>query len=170
MPATGSDGTGIRILRKLGHTIHDLYPALTPLTCEPPRHGDLAGVSLTVQLSSDELETKGGFLFTHRGYSGPSVLNVSHVAVQSRMNGRERAVIRVQWTDRNAEAWHAVLKQKGHGTVGNIVRKELPTRLADALMAEAGVEPQTTTASHTRCSPPSTCTCHWLFSGLIPIT
>jgi predicted Rossmann fold flavoprotein len=147
VPATGSDGTGIRILRKLGHTIHELYPALTPLTCDPPRHGDLAGVSLEVQLSSDSLETKGGFLFTHRGYSGPSVLDVSHVAVQSRTRGGERAVIRAQWTDRNDQAWHALLKQKGITTnVGNLVRRELPTRLADALLTEAGVDPQTTTS------------------------
>ncbi|HMI32235.1 MAG TPA: NAD(P)/FAD-dependent oxidoreductase, partial [Candidatus Limnocylindrales bacterium] len=32
IPATGSDGTGIDIVRGLGHTIHDTYPALTPLT------------------------------------------------------------------------------------------------------------------------------------------
>lgn len=146
VPATGSDGTGIRILRKLGHTIHDLYPALTPLTCEPPRHGDLAGVSLEVTLSGGDLITRGGFLFTHRGYSGPSVLNISHVAVLSRMRGSERAVIRVQWTDRDAQAWHALLKQKGSGGVGNMIRRELPTRLADALLAEAGVDPQTTTS------------------------
>src|SRR5687768_1139649 len=45
VPATGSDGTGLRIVEKLGHTIHDLFPALTPLVCDPPRHADLAGVS-----------------------------------------------------------------------------------------------------------------------------
>jgi predicted Rossmann fold flavoprotein len=146
VPATGSDGTGLRIMRKLGHTVHELYPALTPLTCEPPRHGDLAGVSLEVQLRTDELETRGGFLFTHRGYSGPSVLNVSHVAVQSRMKGKDRAVIRAQWTERNDEAWHAVLKNKGSIQVGTILRREMPARLADALMQEASVDPQTTTS------------------------
>src|SRR5688572_16073299 len=146
VPATGSDGTGMRLLRKLGHTIHDVYPALTPLTCEPPRHGDLAGVSLEVQLTAGDLKTRSGFIFTHRGYSGPSVLNVSHVAVQSRMAGGERAVIHAQWTERDAQAWHAILKQKGSGSVGNIVRKELPARLAEALLAEADVDPQVTTS------------------------
>lgn len=146
VPATGSDGTGMRLLRKLGHTIHDVYPALTPLTCEPPRHGDLAGVSLELTLKSRALQTRGGFLFTHRGYSGPSVLNISHVAVLSRMRGGEREPIYVQWTARDAQAWSSALQEKGATSIGNIIRRELPARLADALMNEARVDPQTTTS------------------------
>jgi hypothetical protein len=146
VPATGSDGVGMRILRKLGHTIHDVYPALTPLTCEPPRHGDLAGVSLELLLKSRELQTSGGFLFTHRGYSGPSVLNISHVAVLARTRGGEREPIYVQWTARDGQAWNAMLQTKGATSVGSIIRRELPARLADALMQEANVDPQTTTS------------------------
>ncbi|HYO15618.1 MAG TPA: NAD(P)/FAD-dependent oxidoreductase, partial [Thermoanaerobaculia bacterium] len=37
LPGTGSDGIGIGIVRRLGHTVHPTYPALTPLTLEPPR-------------------------------------------------------------------------------------------------------------------------------------
>ena len=146
VPATGSDGTGLRILKKLGHTIHATYPALTPLTCEPPKHGDLAGVSFEVELFSKELRTRGGFLFTHRGYSGPSVLDISHVAVLSRMNGNGREPIFVQWHRNNAEQWHNVLQEKGTGSIGNLIRRELPTRLADALMEESRVDPQVTTS------------------------
>src|SRR5258706_8610143 len=50
LPGTGSDGTGLGIVRRLGHTIHETYPALTPLTLEPPRYGPLAGISRTVTL------------------------------------------------------------------------------------------------------------------------
>ena len=146
VPATGSDGTGMRLLRKLGHTIHDVYPALTPLTCEPPRHGDLAGVSLEVTLKSKELQTTGGFLFTHRGYSGPSVLNISHVAVLSRMRGGEREPVFVQWTVRDAQSWNTALQQKGATSLGALVRRDLPARLVDALLQEANVDPQTTTS------------------------
>src|SRR5688572_28021431 len=59
VPTTGSDGTGLQIARRLGHTVHDLYPALTPLTAEPPRHQSLAGVSLEVSLSAPS--GKGSF-------------------------------------------------------------------------------------------------------------
>ena len=87
--------------------------------------------------------TTGGFLFTHRGYSGPSVLNISHFAVQSRLRGGPRQQILVQWTADDVVAWDAALRQGGTVQLGTVLRRSLPARLADALMAEAGVEPHT---------------------------
>lgn len=146
VPATGSDGTGLRILARLGHTVHDTYPALTPLTCEPPRHAGLAGVSLTVKLTAPLLkgrfETEGGFLFTHRGYSGPAVLDISHHAVRSRLAGQRPQPILVRWTEHDANAWDEMLRQQGTAQVGTLVRRHLPARLADALVREAQVDAQ----------------------------
>ncbi|HEX6558718.1 MAG TPA: aminoacetone oxidase family FAD-binding enzyme [Longimicrobiales bacterium] len=144
VPATGSDGTGLRIVQRLGHTIHATYPALTPLTCEPPRHADLAGVSLNVTLHAAGLTTQGGFLFTHRGYSGPSVLNISHVAVQSR-RGHANVPIHVQWTARSAPHWDELFRTTT-SSVGSLVRRELPARLADMLLGEAKVDAERTTS------------------------
>src|SRR5690606_26478601 len=125
------------------------YPALTPLTSEPPRHAVLAGVSLNVKLSARQakgmFETEGGFLFTHRGYSGPAVLDISHIAVRSRLAGQPRSIL-VQWTERNADAWDALLREGGSGQVGTLMRRHLPVRLADVLIQEAGVDPQRTLA------------------------
>ncbi|MGH7554501.1 MAG: aminoacetone oxidase family FAD-binding enzyme, partial [Longimicrobiales bacterium] len=146
VPATGSDGIGIRVVKQLGHTIHETYPALTPLTAEPPRHGHLAGISLDVTLVAPvgkrRIVTHGGFLFTHRGYSGPAVLDLSHLAVRSRRKGPERQSIFVQWTGQDASAWDHTLREGGAGSVGALVRRHLPARLADTLVAEAAVEPQ----------------------------
>lgn len=145
VPATGSDGTGLRILEKLGHTIHPLYPALTPLTADPPRHADLAGVSLDVDIAAPldrgRFETAGGFLFTHRGYSGPAVLNVSHLAVRHRLDGGRSAdrPLLVAWTGQDANAWERALVEEPAGTVASLLRRRLPTRLADALIEEARV-------------------------------
>jgi predicted Rossmann fold flavoprotein len=142
VPATGSDGTGLRILGRLGHTIHDTYPALTPLTADRPEHAALAGVSLNVRLEAPlpkgSYTTAGGFLFTHRGYSGPSVLNVSHFAVRAAARGRKQPIT-VQWTDDDADAWDAQFRAGGTVHVGTLVRRALPARLAEMLMAEAGV-------------------------------
>lgn len=144
VPATGSDGTGLRIARRLGHELNETYPALTPLTAEPPVHAELAGVSLDVTLDAPlprgSFTTHGGFLFTHRGYSGPAVLNISHLAVRSRLAGGHQP-IRVRWTALDAEAWERSLREATGGAVGPLVRRHLPTRLADALLAEAGVDP-----------------------------
>lgn len=144
LPGTGSDGLGFELVRGLGHAIHPTYPALTPLTAEPPRHAELAGVSLDVTITAPGpgkgFTTRGGFLFTHRGYSGPSVLDISHLAVRSLLNGGVRQPLLVQWTDLDPAAWDRALRE-GSGSVAAPLRRHLPDRLADALLAEAGVDP-----------------------------
>ncbi|HJR54793.1 MAG TPA: aminoacetone oxidase family FAD-binding enzyme [Gemmatimonadota bacterium] len=154
VPASGSDGAGLRIAERLGHTIHPTYPALTPLVCDPPRHADLAGISLEVEidapLARGRLATRGGFLFTHRGYSGPAVLDVSHLAVLSLMDGGDPQEVRVRWTAAGAEEWDRRLQEGGAGTVGPLVRRELPDRLADRLVREAGVDATRPVAELTR--------------------
>jgi predicted Rossmann fold flavoprotein len=143
LPGTGSDGTGLEIVRRLGHTIHPTYPALTPLTLDPPRYAGLAGISKEVTLTAPgprrPFTTHGGFLFTHRGYSGPSVLDVSHLAVRSRLAGGPLQPLHVQWTDLDAAAWDRALRE-GSGTVIGLLRRHLPDRLAEALLADTGVD------------------------------
>jgi predicted Rossmann fold flavoprotein len=142
VPSTGSDGTGLRLVERLGHRLVTVYPALTPLVASPPVHGDLSGVSLAVALRARSapaerkvLETSGGFVFTHRGYSGPAVLDVSHVAARSR-----DAVIRVHWAAVAASAWERLFAQ-GSALVSTIVASHLPQRLAGRLLHESGVPP-----------------------------
>ena len=143
VPATGSDGAGLRIAETLGHTVVPTYPALVPLTSGMPAHGTLAGVSLPVTLTAPLVGGKrtyvsqGGFLFTHRGYSGPAILNISHLAVRGAMLGAPPP-ISVQWTDLGAVAWDALLRSKA-GPLLPLLRSLLPQRLAEALLAEAGL-------------------------------
>src|SRR5690606_34189116 len=133
-----------RVVERLGHEVHQTYPALTPLTADPPRHAPLAGVSLEVTLQAPlargRFTTHGGFLFTHRGYSGPATLNISHLAVLSRLRGGPRQPILAQWTELDDEGWDAILRTPP-GQVGAQLRRRLPQRLAEALLAEAGVDP-----------------------------
>jgi predicted Rossmann fold flavoprotein len=145
VPATGSDGFGLDALAKLGHTIHRTYAALTPLTCNPAPFASLAGVSLTVTLTARSERRSavatGGFLFTHRGYSGPSVLDVSHVAVRSVAEPGGRATIRVRWSPLGDAEWESAFKPNGARTVSGAVRGEMPERLATALIEGSGVDP-----------------------------
>lgn len=153
VPATGSDGTGLRLLAQLGHAVHPTYPALTPITCDPPEFGVLAGISFPVAVaarSADRAaEAMGGFLFTRHGYSGPAVLDVSHVLVRARLDGRP-ATLRARWTAHDDAAWDAMLRAGGSRTAGGVVRRELPERLADLLLGRAGVEPGRPLAQLTR--------------------
>ncbi|MEP6590837.1 MAG: aminoacetone oxidase family FAD-binding enzyme [Gemmatimonadota bacterium] len=153
VPQTGSDGVGLSLLARLGHTVHPTYPALTPLTLDPPSFTDLAGISLTVTLTAvSEQERRvatGGFLFTHRGFSGPSALDVSHVAVRGRLAGAAAARLTVHWGTRTEVEWETSLSP-GAQAVATAVRQWLPSRLADRLLADAGVPGQKVLAQLTR--------------------
>lgn len=150
VPNTGSDGTGLDIARALGHTMHPTYAALTPLVADSHAFGSLAGVSLTVTLSAragDRTATAtGGFLFTHHGYSGPSVLDISHVLVRSRAADGTPGRIRVKWTALDDRQWELALKPHGARTVVGVLRAEMPERLASILVEIAKVDPARTLA------------------------
>lgn len=154
VPNTGSDGSGLNMLAALGHTIHPTYAALTPLCTTDATFADLAGISLRVTLTSTSADRRataqGGFLFTHRGYSGPSVLNVSHVPVRARTEASGAATLAVQWTTHDEAAWTAMLQPQGSRQLSTVVRHELPDRLADVLMAQAQVDPTRKLAELTR--------------------
>ena len=146
VPSTGSDGAGLRIVEALGHTVRPTYAALTPLTAHPAPFGALSGVSLPVTITAraDGLSSTatGGFLFTHHGYSGPAVLDVSHVAVRSRTEGMAPARVVVRWTALGDSAWTEALTPRGSRTVLTAVGAELPARLAEALVEAAGIDPR----------------------------
>lgn len=142
VPATGSDGAGLAIARGLGHTVHETYPALTPLVARPHRFAPLSGISLSVLLEAPlgpgkRFQSEGGFLFTHKGYSGPAVLNLSHLCVRARMEGRTQPVF-ARWTPLGEKEWERELRE-GEGTALAALRARMPSRLAEALLAESGV-------------------------------
>ena len=144
VPTTGSDGLGLRELARLGHTVHPVYAALTPITAAGSPFAELSGVSLRVKRSARDGVAKraatatGGFLFTHHGYSGPSVLDVSHVVARAESIASAR--LTVQWTDLDAAQWEEALRPQGNRTVTGALRTALPDRLASVLLALANVD------------------------------
>jgi predicted Rossmann fold flavoprotein len=84
IPKIGATDFGQRLAQQFGHRIVPLRPALVPLTFDEQQWAPfvpLAGLSLPVHISTGEGKTKGQFdedlLFTHRGLSGPAVLQIS---------------------------------------------------------------------------------------------
>jgi predicted Rossmann fold flavoprotein len=94
----GADGGGFSWAEALGHTLVPTYPALVPLTGDAPAHHALSGVSVNARVTAtsaaggERAESEGGFLFTHRGWSGPSVLDVSHVVEKAARAGARAEV------------------------------------------------------------------------------
>lgn len=145
VPKTGSDGTGLAIAEALGHRMNPTYPALTPLTADPHPHADLAGISGTVTITAPgarpPFSTTDGFLITHEGWSGPSVLDASHLAIRGRPDGGRQELL-VQWSTQTMDDWEETFAAP-RGIVRSVVTPHVPRRLADHLLAEAGVDPAT---------------------------
>jgi predicted Rossmann fold flavoprotein len=126
--------------------VHPVYAALTPITATHSPFRELTGVSLRVKLTARDGAAKraatatGGFLFTHQGYSGPSVLDVSHVVARSRVDSLGSARLTVQWTELGASEWEDALRPQGNRTVTGALRALLPDRLAAVLLTLANIE------------------------------
>lgn len=139
LPGTGSDGTGLAIAERLGLRTIPPYPALTPLTGSG--HEGLAGISLVARIDAAGTgrSSEGGFLFTHRGWSGPAVLDLSDVVSRAEA-GAKTAALRVRWSALGEAEWEQALRS-GPGTPLGALRRHLPERLAERLLAESAVEP-----------------------------
>ncbi len=80
IPLMGATGFGYDLARSFGHQIVPTRAALVGLTLPEPQRGqfgELAGVSLPARTRSGKKTFDAGFLFTHRGLSGPAVLQIS---------------------------------------------------------------------------------------------
>ena len=84
IPKIGASDFGYRVARQFGHPIVDTRPALVPLTFNASTWEpfvQLAGLSLPVRVQTGSGKTRGAFLedllFTHRGLSGPAILQIS---------------------------------------------------------------------------------------------
>lgn len=145
IPKMGATGWGYEVARRFGLRVTDTRPALVPLTFEPgllEQLKPLAGVSVDAVVrhkapkdagagrQARETVFREGLLFTHRGLSGPSILQISSY-------WREGEAITVDLApDRDAAAEILAAKtengkQAVHTAVGHVV----PRRLAEALCA-----------------------------------
>ncbi len=84
IPKIGASDFGYRLARQFGHRIVETRPALVPLTFDAAEWAPfvpLAGLSLEARVQAGNGATRGEFvedlLFTHRGLSGPAVLQIS---------------------------------------------------------------------------------------------
>lgn len=80
IPKIGASGFGYQIAQQFGLPIVETRPALVPLTFAEQdltawKH--LAGVSVTARVGHGKVGFREGLLFTHRGLSGPSILQIS---------------------------------------------------------------------------------------------
>ena len=80
VPKMGASGFGYDIARRFGHHVVATRVGLVPLlfsAVDLVRYKDLSGVSLPVQVDCGRQSFASAMLFTHRGLSGPAILQIS---------------------------------------------------------------------------------------------
>ena len=136
IPKIGANDFGYRIARQFGHPIQETRPALVPLTFDPVSWAPfaaLSGASLEVDIEAGIGKARGAFredlLFTHRGLSGPAVLQVSSFW----QPGTPLRIDLAPGRELRAELLQAKLVSQRH--LGNELAELIPRRLADAWLA-----------------------------------
>ena len=141
IPKIGATDFGHRLARQFGHRIVEPRPALVPLTFPAQQWGPfaaLAGLSLEVLIDAGTGKKRTRFLedllFTHRGLSGPAVLQVS-----SYWRPGEPITIDLA-PGRDLAAELKAAKTRSKRQLGNELAAQLPQRLADTWVQRQGLD------------------------------
>jgi predicted Rossmann fold flavoprotein len=139
IPKMGATDLAYRIAAQFGLAIEPCRPALVPLTWQPEdsaRYADLTGLSTEVIASQGKTRFREKLLFTHRGLSGPAILQISSywkpgasiaidlapeqdctVPLRAQPSGRDdaalRAALRSVFPQRLADRWAALYPPSG---------------------------------------------------------
>ncbi len=80
IPSMGATGFGYVLARQFGHAVRPTRAGLVPLTLSgthQQHYQDLSGVALAVEARCNGRQFRAGLLVTHRGISGPAILQIS---------------------------------------------------------------------------------------------
>jgi predicted Rossmann fold flavoprotein len=140
IPKMGATGWGYDLARQFGLRVTETRPALVPLTFETgllDQLQSLAGVAVDALVSVEKKEAPSfaeAMLFTHRGLSGPSILQISSY-------WRKGEAIRVDMAPGVSvfEALKAAKEANGKQAVATALGHIVPRRLADSVLQREGL-------------------------------
>ena len=148
-PALGADGSGFQLAADVGHTVVAPVPALAPLITAEAWPKQLAGIVLEqarvrIDRKGQPREGRvGPVLFTHRGVSGPPVLDLSGAVAALLAANAPVPLLVAPRIDRGAAAWRTLFEgwrtAFGKRAIHNLLAGELPRGLAQILCEQAGL-------------------------------
>lgn len=159
----GTTGDGYAWARKFGHTIVDTRPALTPLLSPAAWVHGLTGITMpdvtakvVVHGQKDKdprLTSRGSFLWTHFGCSGPTPMNVSRFVPTSITSDSDAPPPKVELhvdmlPDINEDELHQRLSSDSGGRkqIEGLLGSLVPRQLATHLVQRAGIQGSLTLA------------------------
>ncbi len=135
IPKMGATGLAYDLARRFGLTVVEPRPALVPLTLsgEELLFRSLSGISAEVVARVGKTAFREAALFTHRGLSGPAILQVSSY-------WRHGEPLHVDFLPGRAPDWlHAAKRAAPRASVPRLLAGALPARLAQALGERLGI-------------------------------
>jgi predicted Rossmann fold flavoprotein len=129
IPKMGATGFAYDLARQFGLKVVEPRPALVPLTLGPDEalFRDLSGVAAPVVARAGKAAFPEAALFTHRGLSGPAILQISSY-------WRHGETIGIDFLPALPSGWLAAAKRvEPRTTLRRLLARSLPDRLADAL-------------------------------------
>jgi len=153
-PATGSTGDGYHFAKQLGHAIVPPKPSLSPVFVRNYTMASIAGVSVQDKLvylyrGDKKLgEHRGDIGFTHKGLSGPGILDFS----RNILSGDQ---LRINFIDDKADEFRSALitasEKEGKTAIQTYLKKyELPRSLLQLILKSIPIEPETRLAEITK--------------------
>ncbi len=136
IPKMGATDFAYRLARQFGLKVVEPRPALVPLTLggEEVLFRDLSGVAAPVEAKAGKTAFREAALFTHKGLSGPAILQVSSY-------WQPGEVVAIDFTpDHSAEWLVGTKRERPSASLRSVLRDMLPTRLADVLADQLGLE------------------------------
>lgn len=132
MPALGMTSIGYKIAEKFAIPVVPVRAGLVPFTLHKPLLDvlvTLSGIAIPVEVSNTKISFKENLLFTHRGLSGPAILQIS-----SYWQAGESIIINLLPDWSFAAQFHPLLENNRNQTLKNCLAQILPKRLVDVLI------------------------------------
>lgn len=128
IPKMGATGVAYDIAQKFGLAVTPTRPALVPFTFSDGRFRDISGVSAPVRATANQTSFDEAMLFTHRGLSGPAMLQIS-----SYWTVGQDITINLDPDNTLQPALRSQRQTSGKRQLSTELAKYLPARLVDYL-------------------------------------
>nr|WP_280531021.1 NAD(P)/FAD-dependent oxidoreductase [Shinella yambaruensis] len=138
IPKMGATAFAYRIAEQFGLAVTETRAGLVPLTLDPATlaaHEGLPGVAVDVIARHGKTEFREAALFTHRGLSGPAILQISSYWRE----GEEIALTLCPDVD-FAAVVAAARRENGRQAMQTVLAEHMPKKLAQLLVAELGID------------------------------
>lgn len=159
IPKMGATGIGYKIAEQFGHSIVETKPGLVPLTFGDDlkeQFSSMAGISSDAQVQTSDTSFDEAVLFTHRGLSGPAILQIS-----SYWNESTPIVVGFGNQSEIFDALRAKRQENGRRAIHNVMSEIIPKALATYFCDATGMAGNIADLSDKKLNELAQAVTHW---------